>query len=251
MTEKNDTMVRTKVSFGKRFNGYSRKEVNRYIDNLSTAYRSAYDEYAILNNEHDELLEKYELLKTQTQDTASSDMAAQTLYNTELLAQQIINDANEAAAETKAEARMEAKKIIEDAYMESANEYASVYGKQDDMVEKYEQPESRMQDTMSSDVAENTLNGTEILAQQVIIDANEAAADMKADAHMEAQKIIEDAHMEKVRMITEAKRILGKANADAIFARKGRQLAEEAVREAIYKMQSLLSTEPQGAYTII
>jgi DivIVA domain-containing protein len=52
----------SEVFFSERFKGYDKKQVDRYIDNISNTYQAAYEEYNDLYSRYDELLVNYKTL---------------------------------------------------------------------------------------------------------------------------------------------------------------------------------------------
>ena len=76
----------TKIVFKLEKDGYDKKQVDSYINGLSALYKAACDENKALG-------------KQRERDSINADIAVKTLINAELLAEKIIKDAQEAAAQ--------------------------------------------------------------------------------------------------------------------------------------------------------
>lgn len=114
------TTTGTEISFSKQFNGYDKTEVDLYIKNLSDAYQTAYEEYTAVCVKYNDLLEDYETLGREREQTKSNTaVIAKTLIDTEILAQKIIANAHEEADKIKAETQAEAEKIREAVQIEN------------------------------------------------------------------------------------------------------------------------------------
>ena len=113
-------MTNTDVSFGKKFNGYDREQVDRYIARLTQAYREVYDEYNSVCGKNDELTNEINKLTAQRQNEPNADVISKALVNTEILTQKLIGDANEEAEKILEDAQARSKKLIDDAYVEKA-----------------------------------------------------------------------------------------------------------------------------------
>lgn len=115
-------MTTTDVFFSKHFNGYNKKEVDLYIEKLAQAYQTAYEEYTAVCAKYDRLLEDYNTLDEQReQSKLKAEILTKALVDTETLAQKIIADAYVEADRVKAEAQVAekaAQKIREEAYFE-------------------------------------------------------------------------------------------------------------------------------------
>ena len=109
------------VTFTKQLNGYDRAEVDRYVENLTLAYQTAYDEYNSVCAKYNDLLEEYGILcRQQEQNKSNVAVIAKTLVDTETLAQKIIADAQAQADKITEETQAAAKIIREDAFIEKA-----------------------------------------------------------------------------------------------------------------------------------
>ena len=137
---------------------------------------------------------------------------------------------------------------LADAYQAAYDEITSVYGKYNELLEKYREMEARENGRPSAEVITNTLMNTEMLAQKILKDANQDAAETRGAAQAEAKRIVEEAYVEKAGMMMQAEKIMERANAEAFLAKQGSEQSREAVKEAIFKLQSLLPDEAQGAY---
>jgi len=121
ITKEVKPMTINDVSFAKQFNGYDRAEVDRYVENLTQAYQTAYDEYNSVCAKYNDLLDKYgALCRQQEQNKSNVVVIAKTLVDTETLAHKIIADAQTEAEKIKAYSLTEAQKLKEDAYVEKA-----------------------------------------------------------------------------------------------------------------------------------
>lgn len=109
-------MVHANVLFNEEKKGYDKEQVSLYIKKLSKAYQSAYNENMVLQKKYDDLLLEQGKLKTREPEELDSGMVTKILMDTEMLAQKIINDANNEAIKAK----MAAKMLIDEANAESA-----------------------------------------------------------------------------------------------------------------------------------
>ena len=103
-------MQDTKVVFTESANGYDKGQVDRYIEKLSDAYQSVYDEYQDLSVRHEELLDKVNSddsnkPDTQGQTLSDSDMDEKGLANVEEMVQTITEEAKAEAAAIISEAQ--------------------------------------------------------------------------------------------------------------------------------------------------
>ena len=96
-------------------NGYDRVQVDKYVNKLSEAYQAAYDENAAIWGRYNSLLAEYNKLNAHERIEFNTDIVAKTLIYAEILAQKIMTDAHEEAANVRAEAQ----KIIADAKIEA------------------------------------------------------------------------------------------------------------------------------------
>ena len=109
------------VTFTKQLNGYDRAEVDSYVENLTLAYQTAYDEYNSVCAKYNDLLEEYRILcREQEQNKSNVDVIAKTLVDTETLAHKIIVDAQAHADKITAETQAAVQIIREDALIEKA-----------------------------------------------------------------------------------------------------------------------------------
>jgi len=110
-------MTANNVFFNKRFNGYDKDEVDSYIKNLTRAYQTAYDEYNIVCNKYNELLDEYKTLGEQHDENVSTAaVIAKTMVEAEAFAQKIIADARIETDKIKIEAQNSVQKIKEEAH---------------------------------------------------------------------------------------------------------------------------------------
>jgi len=114
-------MADNDVEFAKQVMGYDRTEVDSYVENLSQAYQTAYDEYNSVCVKYNDLLEKYDALRRQ-QEQNKSDVAviARTLVDTETLAHTIIADAQAQADKLAEDAQAAAQMIRDETLAEKA-----------------------------------------------------------------------------------------------------------------------------------
>lgn len=85
------------IIFAEQENGYDKEQVDTYVERLSTAYQIAYDEYDAICEKYNTLIEEYEKLQSRRQYETKSNVTVKTLMNAEVLAQNIIDDANREA----------------------------------------------------------------------------------------------------------------------------------------------------------
>jgi len=115
------------IIFNRRLNGYDKDEVDCYINNLTQAYQTAYDEYNAVCGKYNELLDKYNTLGERRENNKpDAAVITKTMAEAETLAQKIIADAQietdkirEEACMEKVAARMQAQKLIDDAGKEA------------------------------------------------------------------------------------------------------------------------------------
>ena len=89
------------IFFTSEANGYNRAQVDSYVSKVSRAYQATYKEYQELSGKYESHLEECGKSGAQGQNGLSSDIAAKTLINTELLAKKIIDDAHAEAAKIR------------------------------------------------------------------------------------------------------------------------------------------------------
>ena len=131
-------MSASDISFAKQHNGYDREQVDRYIENLSNAYRTAYNEYTAVCAKYNSLLEEYKQLSERLAEQPAErpesgsgksniEIIAKTLIDTEALAQKIIADAQAEADKLREQAQEEAEKTKDGAYQERATARMQTY----------------------------------------------------------------------------------------------------------------------------
>ena len=100
-----------RVVFSAERRGYSKTQVDQYIDRLSKAYNVAYEENRELQLKYNDLQDNFKILDSKIKSTQGSEVITRAIVDAEILAQKIISDAH-AEAET---IRVDAKRSIEDA----------------------------------------------------------------------------------------------------------------------------------------
>ena len=114
-------MTNIDVSFAKQVIGYDRTEVDSYVEDLSRAYQTAYDEYNSVCAKYNDLLEEFDtLLRQQEQTKSNVAVIARTLVDTETLAQKIIADAQAQADKLTAETQAAVQIIRDETFTEKA-----------------------------------------------------------------------------------------------------------------------------------
>ena len=114
-------MTNNEVVFAKQVIGYDRAEVDSYVENLTNAYKTAYDEYNAICAKYNDLLEDFDALWRQQEQTRSNaDVIARTLVDTETLAQKILTDAQAQADKLTVETQAAAQLIRDESYAEKA-----------------------------------------------------------------------------------------------------------------------------------
>jgi len=114
-------MTSNEVTFAKQIMGYDRDEVDSYVENLSQAYQTAYDEYNSVCAKYNDLLEEYDSIwRKQEQNESNVAVIARTLVDTETLAHTIIADAQAQADKLTAEAQAAVQIIREETFAEKA-----------------------------------------------------------------------------------------------------------------------------------
>ena len=121
----NIIMTANEISFAKQYNGYNREQVDRYIESITNAYRSAYNEYTEVCAKHSSLLNDYKelserLAKQQESSTSNVDTIAKALVDTEALVKKIIADAQVEADKIREQAQADSERIKDAAYEERA-----------------------------------------------------------------------------------------------------------------------------------
>jgi len=164
------------VLFETQKNGYNRDQVDRYVENLSLAYQQAYDEITAVQGKYDKLSEMY----------------------------------NELSARESS----------------GTNSYIK----------------NHISDSSATDVITKVLANSEILAKNLIAEANEAAERIKAAAETDAKKITENAYYEKAKIVLEAEKILENSKSELLHIKGSRERSDEAIRHAMYAMQDLLAS---------
>ncbi|MCL1849466.1 MAG: DivIVA domain-containing protein [Clostridiales bacterium] len=110
------------ILFAEAENGYSKAQVDSYVEKLSKAYRAAYTDNQELQRKYDELVEESKTPEGQERTRICADIATKTMRNMETLAQKIVAEAQEEALRVK----MEAQTTIDEARAEAARIRASV-----------------------------------------------------------------------------------------------------------------------------
>jgi len=112
-----DQLAYTGISFRSKLNGYDKAQVDNYIENLTDAYGAAHDEYAAKCVEYDGLFESFKELELEARERrhAGADAATRTLLDTEILAYQITDNAQDDARRIIEDAHIEAQRIVIDA----------------------------------------------------------------------------------------------------------------------------------------
>jgi len=112
-------MTSNDIAFARQMMGYDRAEVDSYVENLSLAYQTAYDEYNSVCAKYNGLLEEYGALwQQQEQNKSNAAVIARTLVDTETLAHTILADAQAQADKLAAETQAAVKIIRDDAFAE-------------------------------------------------------------------------------------------------------------------------------------
>jgi len=110
-----DPLAYAGISFRSKLNGYDKAQVDNYIENLNDAYGAAHDEYTAKCMEYDGLFESFKELEAREWRRPGADAATRTLLDTEILAFQITDNAQDDARRIIEDARIEAQRIIIDA----------------------------------------------------------------------------------------------------------------------------------------
>ena len=200
------TMIENKeVSFGKQFNGYDKGQVDRYVDSLTKAYQTAYDEYKAVCGKYNSLLEDFNELEAKEAQRPAAEIITKTLVDAETMASKIISDANTESEMIIKKAQDEAKRITGDAYTEKA---------------------------ALNIEAQKALDEAAIKTEN----ANKTAKVIIEHANLEALKANENARKIVDYACIEASQITAQAN-------KEREAAREALESAIENMQNILGLD--------
>jgi cell division septum initiation protein DivIVA len=127
---------------------------------------------------------------------------------------------------------------LSDAYQEAYDENMAIRGKYNSLLEDFRKMSAQEQAALNPEVI---LMYAEILAQKIITDTQEEAAQIKADA----QKTLTEGSALAAQMKAEAQRILTEANAEAtriVFrARKNMEQAQDIMEQTITRVQDILA----------
>ena len=93
------------IFFPKERRGYDKKQVDDYISKLSLAYQTIYDEHQALLVKYESISEDYKKIEAQEKNRSGADLIAKVLLDAEMLAQKIIDSANNEADAIRAEAQ--------------------------------------------------------------------------------------------------------------------------------------------------
>jgi cell division septum initiation protein DivIVA len=107
------TLSKQEVSFDNQDNGYDISQVDRYIDVLTAAYQTAYDEYISVSEKYNALLENCKNMNVQKppQYRPAEITVTKSMTETEILEQKIMAAANAAAEQAKFEMFAETEKL--------------------------------------------------------------------------------------------------------------------------------------------
>ena len=137
---------------------------------------------------------------------------------------------------------------ISEAYQTAYDEYASVCGKYNDLLEDYRILEEKELSRPNADIITKTLVDAETLAQKIIANAKADAAEITADARESARKIAEDVCAEAEVLRQKSSRLIDDAYLEAARitaqAQSAREETDKIVEQAIEKLCDMLS--PRG-----
>lgn len=97
------------ASTAERNDGYEREMVDDYIRRLTEAYQIAYNEYQILSEKYVNLQNEYKKLEASIQIDDKSEAIARALVGAEILAGNIIKEAEDEASMAMATAKTQAR----------------------------------------------------------------------------------------------------------------------------------------------
>jgi len=79
--------------FRDQVNGYDKDQVDNYIRKITEAYQTAYSEYLATCDKYNNLTQEYKKLESEKQDGVNAEIIAKTLLDSQKLAKEIINNA--------------------------------------------------------------------------------------------------------------------------------------------------------------
>jgi len=163
-----------KVSFESQINGYDKTQVDAYIEYISDAYQSAYDEYNVICDEYDRLQESIKMLQLQEQSRPGTEVISNTILKAKGVSEKIIADARAEAKIIIANACAEANSIKKSANFEKTSVKVQVQKLLDDAAAEAAQIKETAQVVLENANAEATMLKDN--AQSMIDDARTEAA---------------------------------------------------------------------------
>ncbi|MCL1805679.1 MAG: DivIVA domain-containing protein [Clostridiales bacterium] len=93
------------IQFAEEKNGYSKEQVDGYVDKLSNAYEAAYRENQEVREQYKNLKDECDRLEVQEKTRLNAGVIAKTMLNLETMAQEIVAEAQQEVIEAKGEAK--------------------------------------------------------------------------------------------------------------------------------------------------
>lgn len=145
------------ILFSEEINGYSKEQVDNYVEKLSKAYRAAYAENQELQEKYKNLEDECKELEVHEKTRLNAGVVAKTMVNLETMAQKIIAEAQEGVIAAKAEA----KRIVSEANAEADKQKAAaemIFDEANTERAKAKAEVRRFRDEAQTDAARTMLN---------------------------------------------------------------------------------------------
>jgi len=150
------------ILFSEEINGYSKEQVDNYVEKLSKAYRAAYAENQELQEKYKNLEDECKELEVHEKTRLNAGVVAKTMVNLETMAQKIIAEAQVAEAqEGVIAAKAEAKRIVSEANAEADKQKAAaemIFDEANTERAKAKAEVRRFRDEAQTDAARTMLN---------------------------------------------------------------------------------------------
>jgi cell division septum initiation protein DivIVA len=233
-------MMKMDISFNKRIFGYDMEQVRRYVEKISDAYQTAYDEYNSLSAKYEELTERFAKESISGQAESGAEFIAKAMLSGEVLVKKLINDAKDEAAkiiEASEKIKAEALFIKENAFIERATVELQAQRVIDTADSQAETTRENLQKAIQEASAElERINET---AQKTVHEAGVEAERIQAAA----LKTVSDANDEAEEAKTAAHKLVIEAYAEVESAREtAKRIMESAINEAAKIKETLVSS---------
>ena len=202
--------------FATQKNGYCREDVDNYIERLSKAYQTAYNEHKTLSSKYEEMSakyketnSKYKELSSRVEDAKNDNEDANSKY--EALSAKYEDAKNKreemsAKYEDAKSKREEMSAKYEDAnskYEEMSNKYEALRKKFETLEQDRDRKETGNSSDISAELITKTLIDARILAEKLLDNARVEAAEIVG----KAKESLSTAHRTLVRIVGEVQKI--------------------------------------------